>query len=106
MSAAASAASPGHCRTAATFRAWDATRLWVELVLLAAVLLAALQQLIDDDGLRVAGPRRLRYTLLKVAARVVVHARRTWLHLDAAWPWTPQLLAARRRLPELTPTLA
>lgn len=83
------------------FRAWNANRLWVELVLLAAVLLAALQQLVDDEELRVAEPRRVRYALLHVAAKIVVHARRTWLHLDAAWPWTPQLLAAYRRLPHL-----
>jgi hypothetical protein len=88
------------------FRAWNANRLWVELVLLGAVLLAALQQLVDDDELRVAEPRRLRYTLLNVAAKIAVHARRTWLHLDAAWPWTPQLLAAHERLPGLTPTPA
>ena len=88
------------------FRVWNANRLWVELVLLAAVLLAALQQLVDDDELRVAEPRRLRYTLLNVAAKIAVHARRTWLHLDAAWPWTPQLLTAHERLPRLTPTPA
>ena len=88
------------------FRAWHANRLWVELVLLAAVVLAAVQQLVDDDELRVAEPRRLRYALLNVAAKIAVHARRTWLHLDAAWPWTPQLLTAHRRLPELTAALA
>jgi hypothetical protein len=87
------------------FRAWHANRLWVELVLLAAVLLTGVQQLVDDDELAVAEPRRLRYTLLNVAAKIAVHARRTWLHLDAAWPWTPQLLTAHRRLPELTATL-
>lgn len=88
------------------FRDWHANRLWVELVLLAAVLLVAVQQLVDDDELRVAEPRRLRYALLNVAARIAVHARRTWLHLDATWPWTPQLLTAHRRLPELAATLA
>lgn len=88
------------------FANYNANRTWVELVLLAAVLLVALQQLVDDDELRVAEPRRLRYALLHVAAKIVVHARRTWLHLDATWPWTPQLLAAHRRLPELTAKLA
>jgi hypothetical protein len=88
------------------FGAHDANRAWVQLVLLAAVLLAALQQLIDDDELRVAEPRRIRYALLHVAAKIAVHARRTWLHLDAAWPWTPQLLIAHRQLPRLAATLA
>ena len=35
-------------------------------------LLVALQQLVDDDELRVAEPRRIRYTLLHVAARIAV----------------------------------
>jgi hypothetical protein len=74
--------------------------------MLAAVLLIALQQLVDDDELHVAEPRRLRYALLHVAAKVAVHARRTWLNLDAAWPWTSQLLTVRRRLPRLAATPA
>lgn len=88
------------------FANYNANRTWFELVLLATLLLIALQQLVDDDELRVAEPRRLRYALLHVAAKIVTHARRTWLHLDAAWPWTPQLLAAHRRLPQLTAKLA
>jgi hypothetical protein len=47
-----------------------------ELVLLADLLLTALQVVADDD-LAVAEPRRLRYTLLHVAARITNHARQT-----------------------------
>lgn len=83
------------------FAAYDANRTWFELVLLAALLLAGLRILVDDDELSVAEPRRLRYTLLNVAARLVRHARRTYLKLDRAWPWTPQLLVAHQQLDRL-----
>lgn len=88
------------------FHAWDANRAWFELVLIAALLLVALRTLVDDDELAVAEPRRLRYALLHVAARVTRHARRTWLKLDRAWPWTAQLLAAHQRLSAIPATTA
>jgi hypothetical protein len=80
------------------FSNYNANRAWVELVLLAAVLLAALQTLIENPELAVAEPRRLRYTLLHIAARVVRRSRRTHLRLDRTWPWTAVLLAVHRRL--------
>lgn len=83
------------------FHDWDANRVWVELVQIAALLLAGLQTLIDDDELAVAEPRRLRYALLHVAARLTRHARRLWLRLDRSWPWTHQLLAAHQQLDRL-----
>lgn len=83
------------------FHDFDANRVWVELVQIAALLLAGLTTLIDDEELAVAEPRRLRYTLLHVAARITRHARRLWLRLDHAWPWTDQLMAAHRRLDQL-----
>lgn len=86
------------------FGAWDANRVWFELVLIATLLLAALRTLVDDEQLSVAEPRRLRYALLAVAARITRHARRVWLKLDRSWPWTDQLLAAHERLTAI-PTL-
>ena len=80
------------------FSDWNANRVWVELVQTAALLLAALQTLVDDDELAVAEPRRLRYALLHVAARITRHARRLWLRLDRTWPWTHQLLTAHHQL--------
>ena len=80
---------------------YNANRAWVELVLLAAVLLAALQTLIEDPELSVAEPRRLRYTLLHIAARVVRRSRRTHVRLDRTWPWTAVLVAVHRRLDAL-----
>ncbi|MDP8932117.1 MAG: transposase [Actinomycetota bacterium] len=94
------------------FHDYDANRLWLELVIVAALLLAALQVLVDDDELAVAQPRRLRYTLVHVAARIARHARRTWLKLDRGWPWTSRPLPPapptrhRTRCPLTTPALS
>jgi hypothetical protein len=83
------------------FSDWDANRTWVELVLLADLLLTALQVLVEDDELAVAEPRRLRYTLLHVAARIVNHARQLRLRVDRNWAWTHVLVAVHRRLDAL-----
>jgi hypothetical protein len=80
------------------FSDYNANRAWVELVLLAAVLLAALQTLIENPELSAAEPRRLRYTLLHIAARVVRRSRRTHVRLDQTWPWTAVLVAVHQRL--------
>lgn len=80
------------------FSDYDANQAWIELVLLADLFLAALQHLSGDDELAVAEPRRLRYTLLHIAARVVRHSRRTIVRLDRTWPWTPVLVGIHRRL--------
>jgi hypothetical protein len=76
----------------------DANQTWVELVFLADLLLTALQTLTGDDELAVAEPRRLRYTLLHVAAKITHHARQIRLRLDRTWPWTHVLVAIHRRL--------
>lgn len=89
------------------FGAWHANQVWFELVLLAALLLAALTTLIDDDNdLSVAEPRRLRYTLLAIAARIVHHAGQVQLRLDRTWPWTAVLVAVHRRLDTPPTTIA
>lgn len=81
------------------FGSWAANLVWFELVLLAGLLLAALRAHIDDDhDLARAEPRRLRYALLAIAARIVHHAGRVELRLDRTWPWTPVLLGVDRRL--------
>jgi len=84
------------------FGAWHANLVWFELTLLAAVLLAALQTLITtDDSLARAEPRRLRYTLLAIAARVVHRHRQVHLRLDRTWPWTHVLIDVHRQLDTL-----
>jgi hypothetical protein len=52
-------------------------------------------------GGRRPGGRRaktLRYRLLHVAARIIRHARRLILRLQATWPWAVELAAAFARL--------
>ena len=45
-----------------------------------------------------AEPKTLRYRLLHVAARIVRHARRVILRLQATWPWAADLARAFTRL--------
>lgn len=74
-------------------------------MLLAATLLAGLQSLVDDQQLAVAEPRRLRYALLHIAAKITDHARRITLALDRTWPWTHLLVAVHRRLDAMPATI-
>jgi hypothetical protein len=48
-------------------------------------------------------PKRLRYRLLHVAARLAFHARPATLRLQASWPWAADLAAAFERLKALPP---
>jgi hypothetical protein len=58
---------------------------WLELVLAAQDLVCFTQTLLLDGALAIAEPQALRYRLLHVAARVVRHARRVILRLQATW---------------------
>jgi hypothetical protein len=80
------------------YRDLAANHVWVEIVLLAHTLLTATQQLALHGEHRVAEPKKLRLHLLAVAARLVTTGRRRILDLDRTWPWTPDILAALRRL--------
>jgi Transposase DDE domain group 1 len=71
---------------------------WLELVLAAQDLTCWTQALLLDGALALAEPKALRYRLLHVAARVVRHARRTILRLQASWPWAAELAWAFARL--------
>ena len=71
---------------------------WLELVLVAQDLTCWTQALLLDGPLAVAEPKTLRYRLLHVAARIVRHARRTILRLQASWPWAVELAQAFTRL--------
>ena len=52
-------------------------------------------ELLDGDH-TLAEPKRLRYRLLHVAARIIRTARRTYLRIAERWPW-PNVLAADTR---------
>jgi Transposase DDE domain group 1 len=71
---------------------------WLELVLAAQDLTCWAQALLLAGPLAVAEPKTLRYRLLHVAARVVRHARRVILRLQASWPWAVELARAFTRL--------
>ena len=67
--------------------------LWLELVLLAADLLAWTQTLaLADTPARRWEPKRLRLRLFAVAGRLVTSGRRTRVRLARDWPWTPLVL--------------
>ena len=83
------------------FHAFSHNEVWLELVLMALDLIAWTQALLLDGALATAEPKTLRYRLLHVAGQLTRHARRTRLHIPAAWPWATSLLAAARRLDAL-----
>ena len=77
------------------FRSFQANAAWLELVLIGQDLLVWTQRLLlFDTTLARSEPKRLRYRLLHVAARLTRHARRLVLHLPRAWPWQHELLRA------------
>jgi hypothetical protein len=80
------------------FDRWRRNQVWLELVLTAQDLTCWAQALLLDGALAVAEPKALRYRLLHVAARIVRHARRTILRLQASWPWAAELARAFARL--------
>jgi hypothetical protein len=74
---------------------------WLELALTGIDLLAWTQHLLLDGDLAAAEPKKLRYRLLHVPARITRSARRTRLRIAEHWPWAPQLVTAFTRLAAL-----
>jgi len=79
------------------FRDFEHNRVWLLLVGIAHDLLVWTQRLLLDGELARAEPKRLRYRLLHVAARLAFHARSAILHIDARWPWRDALVDAFTR---------
>jgi hypothetical protein len=71
------------------FRGYAQNRIWVEIVALAADLLAWTQTLCWDEHqpARRWEPKRLRFRVLAVAGRIVRTGRRRRLRLPRDWPW-------------------
>jgi hypothetical protein len=80
------------------FDRWRRNSVWLELILCAQDLCCWTQALLLNGNLAVAEPKTLRYRLLHVAARLVRHARRMILRLQATWPWAAELAQAFNRL--------
>jgi hypothetical protein len=85
---------------------FDRNAVWLHLTLLALNLVTWTQVLTLDGELATARPKRLRYQLFHVPARIARSARRTTMRLPATWPSTDQLLAAFARLRALPPAPA
>ena len=83
------------------FKDFALNEVWLEIVMLAHDLIVWTQALCLDGELAKAEPKRLRYRLLHIAARLAFSGRRGKLHLPAAWPWTEALKAAFEKLTAL-----
>ncbi|MCX4573360.1 IS1380 family transposase [Streptomyces sp. NBC_01571] len=74
---------------------------WLELSLAAIDLLAWTRVLLLDGELATAEPKKLRYRLLHVTARLTRGGRRLHLRISATWPWRHELATAFHRLAAL-----
>jgi Transposase DDE domain group 1 len=82
-------------------RVFAINQAWLQLALTGIDLLAWTQLLILDGELAAAEPKKLRYRLLHVAARLTRTARRTTLRIATTWPWATDLATAFGRLAAL-----
>ena len=80
------------------FSDFEMNQVWLALVLIAHDLIRWTQALLLSGELAKAEPKRLRYRLLHVAARLAFHGRRARLRLQHTWPWATELAAAFTRL--------
>lgn len=74
---------------------------WLQLALTGIDLLAWTQMLLLDSDLATAEPKKLRYRLLHVAARITRSSRRIRLRIAETWPWATTLATAFTRLAAL-----
>jgi hypothetical protein len=74
---------------------------WLQLALTGIDLLSWSQMPLLHGDLAVAEPKKLRYRLLYVAARLTTSARRIRLRIAEHWPWATDLVAADGRLAAL-----
>jgi len=80
------------------FRDFASNEVWLELVLVAQDLVAWMQRLCLRGAPAGWEPKRLRYCLLHVAARLTRSGRRQYLRLQKSWPWTELLALAFERM--------
>ncbi len=80
------------------FRDFEHNRVWLQLVLIAHDLICWTQRLLLSGQLARCEPKRLRYRLLHIAARLAFHARSASLRLQRSWPWARELADAFTRL--------
>ena len=83
------------------FKEFALNEVWLEIIILAHDLIVWTQALLLSGELQNAEPKRLRYRLLHIAARLAFHSRRAKLHLQHTWPWATALCAAFEKLKTL-----
>ena len=83
------------------FADFEMNAVWLELVLIAQLLVALTDTLLLRGELSGLEPKRLRYRALHAAGRLGFHARRATLRLERRWPWAEELAAAFARLRHL-----
>jgi hypothetical protein len=76
---------------------------WLTCAMTAIDLIAWTQTILlhDDPALAKAEPKKLRYRLLHVAARLAFHGRRGRLRVQHDWPWATELATAFQKLTAL-----
>lgn len=79
-------------------REYAINQAWVQIVAIAADLIAWLRLLALDDDLANAEPKTLRFRMLHVPARLVLGGRKRRLQLPQQWPWVAQITEAFRRI--------
>lgn len=82
-------------------RDFNVNAVWLELSLAAIDLLAWTRVLLLDGELATAEPKKLRYRLLHVAARLTRGGRRLRLRISATWSWRHEVATAFHRLAAL-----
>ena len=82
-------------------RDFGVNTVWLELSLAAIDLMAWTRVLLLDGELATAEPKKLRYRLLHVTARLTRGGRRLRLRISATWPWRNELATAFHRLAAL-----
>jgi hypothetical protein len=70
-------------------RVFAINQAWLQIALIGIDLLPWTQLLLLDGELATAEPKKLRYRLLHVAARITRSARQTRLRIAETWPWQP-----------------
>jgi len=83
------------------FKDFQMNQVWLELVQIAHDLLSWTKTLLLEGALAKAEPKRIRYRLLHVAARLTHHGRTARLRLQHDWPWAGELAAAYQKLKTL-----
>jgi hypothetical protein len=73
------------------FRDFEHNRVWLMLTRIAHNLICWTQRLLLTGELARCEPKRLRYRLLHVAARLAFHARKATLRIHNTWPWAHAL---------------